>query len=131
MKKPLTILGNGIALYAIGMGLAWLAEQPSFGLPSFVYELAMAVLVLVGVCTMIVGAILVGLKLTTASRVAGGAGMTLVAFGLPWLWNRGIDVLGPNVHGWSAGFLLLPVLLLATGIAWLLLAAGGAIRRYR
>jgi type II secretory pathway pseudopilin PulG len=59
--------------------------------------------------------------------------MILTAIVMVSLWDRGIDFLylAPSIHGWSAGFLLLPLLLLASGIAWLLMAIGGALRAGR
>ena len=134
MHKRYAVLSGGIALYAIGMWLAWSDEQRSFGAaPSEFsnHEVTVAALVLTGLCVMLIDAILIGLKMTIGTRAAGGAGMMLLAFALPWLWDHGVDVLGPNVHGWSAGFILLPVRLLASGAAWLLLAVGGAMRRNR
>ena len=133
MSKRLVILGVGIALYAIGMSLFWLGEQSTFGrAPSewANHEEASVAFVLAGVCAMLLGAILLGLKLTIGRLALGGTGIILLAVTIAWLWGHGVDVLAPNLHGWSAGFILLPLLMLAIGSAWLLMAAAGTLRHY-
>lgn len=74
-----------------------------------------------------------GSRLTNGRRALGGAAMILAAIVMVSLWDSGINFfyLGPSIHGWSAGFLLLPLLLIAAGIAWLHMAIGGALRRNR
>ena len=133
MTKRFIILGCGVALYAIGMWLAWFDEQSSFGrAPSewAHHEKAIGAFVLTGICAMLLGAISLGLKLSNGKRALGGLGIICLPFVLVWLWNHDVAVLEPNIHGWSAGFVVLPLLLLVVGGAWLLMAIGGALRLY-
>jgi hypothetical protein len=64
-----------------------------------------------------------GLRLTNTHRALGGTGMILGAITTMWLWAHGIDFLflGPEIHGWSFGFILLPVSIVS-GILWLLMS---------
>ena len=129
-KYRALILSGGVALYAIGMWFAWFDEHSTFGPPPWQnHEEASAILTLAGIFLILFGAIVQGSRLTNARRVPAGAGMIVAAIVMVSLWDRGIDFLypGPSIHGWSAGFLLLPLLLVASGIAWLLMAMGSAV----
>jgi hypothetical protein len=79
--------------------------------------------VLAGVVGVLVGTISMGLRLTNTHRALGGTGMILGAITTMWLWAHGIDFLflGPEIHGWSFGFILLPVSIVS-GILWLLMS---------
>ena len=125
------ILSGGIALYAIGMWLAWFDEQTTFGpSPWANHEVASSALALAGSFFILFGTIVQGWRLANARRAVAGAVMIVAAFAMVWFWDHGINFLylGPSIHGWSAGFLLLPLLLLVSGSGWLLMAMWAAVR---
>ena len=125
------ILSGGVTLYAVAMWLAWFDDRITLGPPPWPnYEMASVVCLLAGISLILLGMIVQGSTLTRARRALGGAAMILTAIGLVQLWEHGIYILAPNPHGWSFGFYFLPLVLLAGGGAWLLMALGGAVLRY-
>lgn len=133
MNQRSLILSSGVTVYAIAMWLAWYDERSTFGTDHAQWanhETASMALGLAGIISILLGALLFGLRVSNARRALGGAAMILFAIVIVSLWAHGINFLflGPEIHGWSAGFLLIPVLLLASGGEWLLLAMGVALR---
>lgn len=130
------ILSGGVTLYAAAMWLAWFDDHRAF-MPgpseAANHEMASVIGMLAGISLILVGTIVQGWTLKNARRALGGAGMIVTAFVMVSLWDRGMNFLylGPSIHSWSAGFLLIPMLLIASGIAWLLMAIGGAWRAGR
>lgn len=132
-KYRALILSGGVALYVIGMWFAWFDDQQHFGSePGSNHEKASLIVGLAGVFLILFGTIVQGSRPTNARRALGGAGMILAAVVMVSLWDRGINFLylEPSIHGWSAGFLLLPLMLVLSGIAWLLMAMGAALHNH-
>ena len=119
-------LGVGVLLYCSGLAILYEFEAHFFqesGFHTFAWFSELA-----GPVFIWCGGMLAATAWSWKARIFAAFVGWSIALLLVTAWTHEIYILAPNVHGWSWGFMLIPVLSCVLGTAWFFMAIWHVVR---